>query len=330
LLVVLFHASGLMNAPKYWGEKPYGSLFDTSYAGVEFFFVLSGFIIAYAHHQDIGNPAAAGRYALRRVTRIYPIYWLVTLAVLPFSPNEWADVAGSLTLLPFNGPVAALAVGWTLFHEVLFYVFFAILILNLRAGLLVGSIWFASIALWPSAVYVTQPINLLFFVGMAAFLAFRSLSVPAPRTIAVLGCAIFAVTCAMVGDSPTPLALLGFGVGSGLAILGAAAAEKAGLSASAPLVLLGAASYSIYLIHYPALSLLAKILIRLPSNAVVPTQVTFLLLVVGAVAAGILFYLLIEKPLLALFRAPARRLSSTHSGRPRPAKGSPASERPAA
>ncbi|NBQ54213.1 MAG: acyltransferase, partial [Proteobacteria bacterium] len=50
--------------------------------GVDFFFVLSGFIILHAHMDDIGRPARLGRYLWRRAVRVYPIYWIcLTLSV---------------------------------------------------------------------------------------------------------------------------------------------------------------------------------------------------------------------------------------------------------
>ncbi len=50
VLVVLAHTSAsVFDQRKYWPANPVGPLFDFGHAGVEFFFVLSGFIILYAH-----------------------------------------------------------------------------------------------------------------------------------------------------------------------------------------------------------------------------------------------------------------------------------------
>ena len=51
-------------------------------SGVDFFFVLSGFIIYHAHRGDLGRSERAGRYAKRRLVRIYPLYLIMTLAAL--------------------------------------------------------------------------------------------------------------------------------------------------------------------------------------------------------------------------------------------------------
>jgi peptidoglycan/LPS O-acetylase OafA/YrhL len=47
--------------------------------GVSLFFVLSGFIICFAHRRDIGVPDRLGRYCWKRFARIYPTYWIFSL-----------------------------------------------------------------------------------------------------------------------------------------------------------------------------------------------------------------------------------------------------------
>jgi peptidoglycan/LPS O-acetylase OafA/YrhL len=56
----------MVGTPFRWGD-----------AGVEFFFVLSGFIIASAHAGDISRPARLIPYLQRRIIRIYPPYWII-------------------------------------------------------------------------------------------------------------------------------------------------------------------------------------------------------------------------------------------------------------
>jgi peptidoglycan/LPS O-acetylase OafA/YrhL len=69
--------------------------------------------------------------------------------------------------------------------------------------------------------------------------------------------------------------------------------------------LLGDASYSIYLVHFFALSLLAKIFWACGAARIIPPMIAYLLLASLAVAAGTLCHLIIERPLLALTRRKA-------------------------
>ena len=82
VLVVLYHAGRMLALPQYAGHVALGGVFNFGNAGVDFFFVLSGFIIFFVHEKDIGQTQRLPAYIWSRVTRIYPIYWLVTAIVL--------------------------------------------------------------------------------------------------------------------------------------------------------------------------------------------------------------------------------------------------------
>lgn len=49
------------------------------WVAVDFFFVLSGFVIASAYHRRLRTAADAGRFALRRFGRLYPLHFAVLL-----------------------------------------------------------------------------------------------------------------------------------------------------------------------------------------------------------------------------------------------------------
>lgn len=314
VLVVLFHATVIFAAPKYWNTVILGDAFMFGFAGVEFFFVLSGFIMMHVHRQDIGRSERLRAYFEKRAARIYPIYWIVSLAVLAMAvtvnPVRWSDVFNTPLLIGPNS-VALLGVAWTLFHEVLFYLLFAGLILHGRVGWSVLAIWFVLSSLWfgrTAPHYALSSINLLFGFGIAAaLLLWRT---PIPRVVLCLGASAFialgveTVRLDVLSDSTRELA---FGLAAALAIAGAVKAELSG-SIRVPdwLSRLGDSSYALYLIHYPLLSIIAKVWMATPLRWI-PAAVAFPIVVLLCVGAGYLLHIAIEKPLLQRLR---RRPSS--------------------
>jgi exopolysaccharide production protein ExoZ len=86
--------------------------------------------------------------------------------------------------------------------------------------------------------------------------------------------------------------------GSMLLIGGLAAWEQANpLKLPRFVLVLGDASYSIYLVHYPVLSALAKITKTMRFDTLVPHAILFVGFLVVATAAGLAFYVWIERPL---------------------------------
>src|SRR5437870_555325 len=110
-----------------FGSVPLGDFFVFGHAGVDFFFVLSGFIIFYVHADDIGRPYRLMHYLRRRFTRIYPFYWvisLLTLTAIVLSAHQGLPSAGqfiaSALLIPLND-IVIVPVAWTLQQEIVFY-----------------------------------------------------------------------------------------------------------------------------------------------------------------------------------------------------------------
>lgn len=117
-------------------------------SGVDLFFVISGFIMvtvtADSHASAVYNSSlakrrvGAWRFFYMRLSRIYPLYWLVTAVVLVIflghpsflnAPHfSLSFVIHSFLLLPQTG-LPLLMVGWSLVHEMYFYVVFALFLL---------------------------------------------------------------------------------------------------------------------------------------------------------------------------------------------------------
>jgi peptidoglycan/LPS O-acetylase OafA/YrhL len=123
-------------------------------AGVDIFFIISGFIML---HVSFRNPACSpppGSFLWRRATRIYPLYWLCCFAMLAASAAgflrgqhwSWTDVATSLLLFP--GDHLLINVSWTLVYELYFYLVFAVALLaRSRAATAIASMT-AIVVLW--------------------------------------------------------------------------------------------------------------------------------------------------------------------------------------
>ena len=62
--------------------EPLALWLGMGFLGVDFFFVLSGFIIMYAHMDDARTSAALKRYAFKRLSRIYPAYLPVGVGMI--------------------------------------------------------------------------------------------------------------------------------------------------------------------------------------------------------------------------------------------------------
>jgi peptidoglycan/LPS O-acetylase OafA/YrhL len=107
-------------------------LFMEGGAGVPFFFILSGFVLAYSYHDRLARPSGRelARYAVSRFARIWPVYMLsvALIALRPVGPlpSGAGAVAANLLLVQVwppttEVPVSINPVAWSLSVEVFFY-----------------------------------------------------------------------------------------------------------------------------------------------------------------------------------------------------------------
>ena len=179
---------------------------------------------------------------------------------------------------------------------------------------LAASVIGASNAVNPTGIgFLFSSLHLLFGMGLAAACFVSHRVCRAPAIVALLGVTLFAAaaTDEVRGGMLSADALnVIFGLGSMLILVGVVELERNGkLSIPRPFLFLGEASYSIYLVHFTALSALAKVAVLVTKHVMIPHTVVFIGLVVASTAAGIVYHLLVEVPLLALLGQwrPSRR-----------------------
>ncbi len=314
LAVLFYHANLIVGLQKYFGFRP-ADLFMPGRAGVHYFFVLSGFVITLAHWRDLTGAPDMVNFAWKRFRRIYPLLWvvlvplMVLVAVNPsFSPlggATWWDFITAATIAPpLLSPQSEpfLVAEWTLRYEIVFYLlFFVFLKSRTLFAVLILPILITSVASLAGtaeepANFWVAPYFLLFLMGMVGGWAFRSLPIARPAWLLMAGLAGL-MACAWIACQAaiTPLLTVAIGLASTLVAVGAARAERERPSALVRVfTFVGDASYSIYLVHYPLLSIVMKVLVRATGSA----HLAFVVATGLALAGGICCHLMIERPLL--------------------------------
>jgi peptidoglycan/LPS O-acetylase OafA/YrhL len=280
--------------PAWFG--PLAPMADNGYASVDFFFILSGFILTY----NYADKQAQGKFQRRefwraRLVRLYPVYLLGLLVSLPVLQLEWKyQTTGNffqgvfLTSLMQQGWSPLLATfwntpAWTLSCEVMFYLVFPWALARAwprgrwRLALVLVALWLTALALpllymglhpdgagplnrysggyWLRAVKFTPLPHLpsfLFGIALSYWNDRLQLTDRMRFAMAVVSMAGI-VFCLMQGEK-LPFLLTHDGLLAPLfggLILGLAGTHPlAGLLSLRPLVLLGEASFCLYILHF--------------------------------------------------------------------------------
>jgi peptidoglycan/LPS O-acetylase OafA/YrhL len=113
-------------------------LFSTGAFGVDIFFIISGFIIAYMVSKNTEN------FLIKRIIRIVPLYFLATVAMTltvmffsGFLDNRTISISGFIKSIlfipgPENSGLPILIQGWSLNYEMFFYVIMFLCILFVK------------------------------------------------------------------------------------------------------------------------------------------------------------------------------------------------------
>ena len=283
LLVAFYHGQHVVKQALGLERLPFGGFFEFGHAGVEFFFVLSGFIIFYVHRTDLNAPRKLPEFVWKRAGRIYPVFWFVMILYVSKSviggEFEWGHFLKTIFLLP-QPPYPLLIQSWTLVHEQLFYLVFALAIVNVKLSCLLVSCWLVAFAFMPFSGLdaggamsdfvrtVWSGYNFLFIIGIFVAWFTRRAHVPVPRVLAVVGMLSFLATGMADNqkgfEANVATGILLYGLSSGLVLLGLVAAEARGLLRMGRWAnWMGDLSYPLYLIHGAVISVTSIVFLKL-------------------------------------------------------------------
>lgn len=331
LMVVVCHSSTMFALDKYFGYEVFNGILQSGSKGVELFFTLSGYIIAYTTlTPDLSPKTSIASFARRRAFRLLPMMWLSVLAYfllrsLLIGQQETGPYVRAATLFPL-GTVSPNVI-WTLRHEFLFYLVVGASFALRRYWKYVTLAWILSPLIYFStsssqgselAGFFFSKLNLLFGVGICvAVLDLKGLIKSSASSKNVLIILTLCCLAIIVGDhlyfafsgdkreTPNSLSIIYYLVLGGFCAITLAVARCMGSAQPSRrierlLFRLGEASYSIYLFHEMFLSLALSVLAKRFSGTwpwlVILSSSCF------AILATYSIYWFVERPLLNLLR----------------------------
>lgn len=298
--------------------------FTFGVAGVDVFFIISGFIIAYTADPDRG----IFYFIKRRVARVVPLYWFLTIGiaaialVMPSLLNstafEFGHLIKSLFFIAHEAPSGEikpmLFLGWTLNYEVFFYALFALALLGGRwatwiciALLLTAVAWGGVVGQAlnmppPIVKFYTNTFLLEFAYGILLCIAWKHFPALFKRCQMTffLSFLVAVAINILMPDLPGHLA---YGLPAFLLVAASLPVEKVNHSILVAMVIGGDISYSLYLSHPYIVQVVVKI--SAPVLGFYGTIAACAIAVVVAIACAWLLYKLIEVPSQKLFQKPA-------------------------
>lgn len=295
------------------------SLVKGSYLFVDFFFVLSGFVIAYNYIERIKDAPSLGRYLKKRFLRLYPLHLFILLLFAGYvlmrnmtsQPMDAEQMTAystkgfyvSLlllnsfplpgnTVLQWNGP------SWSISAEMVSYIFFgAVMLIFRRSSIL---LWVAVIAAACVALGSLDAMSLTFdngwlrgligfSCGVITYHAYTRLKSPGKMLATFLEVGLLAASLALISAQYLFTQYRIFLDVVFMAVILVFAFQNGQLSqfinSMAPLRRLGELSYSIYMVH-----ILVIVLLTIAWNKLVPKFTGAEHVQVVAVAAAVIVF----------------------------------------
>jgi peptidoglycan/LPS O-acetylase OafA/YrhL len=321
--------------------------------GVQIFFVISGFVIAYTLRSAQITPGFLGNFAFRRSLRLDPPYWFTILFVIALytltsslfdiqdglmsEAPTWDQLLAHVFYLQNVLGYSNLSVGfWTLCIEVQFYILFALLLGFAQRLTSHCSDRRAEGAHWLPLILTFAPLGIasLFWFSLdrqntdwvTHFFAFFFLGAMAWWTLEgrmpkLAFWALVAVILLRQRTNGTLDMTVALAVGVTI-YLGILTGRSDRWLRYAWLQRLGKISYSLYLIHYPISWIITTLGYELTGNAPLPAAGWLVLSLIASVGVAHTLHLAIESPAMRFSRRfkgfPARPNARVSSGAPIP------------
>jgi peptidoglycan/LPS O-acetylase OafA/YrhL len=303
------------------------------HVGVDVFFVISGFIIAWVAILGPKGPEPPGEFLVKRAFRLAPPYWLMSVLHSTWlNPVSTGVLLTSLAFLPqantdapyFGYP--ALYVGWSLNYEVFFYALcalglalfgrraLAVVALGLFTTTVIMPFWHSGLVQRsPEALYdwatplqamAANPLVLEFLLGAGLawlYAAHRHRLTPAlARVLLAVGVTTFVLS--VTGPVPK-FDLVGRGLPAGALLVGMVAMEHCGaLRIPRMAVWLGETSYALYLVHPSVIEATHRVVGVLAPERIGTQLMLFAINLGLTVALAALLHRYVEQPSIALGR----------------------------
>ncbi len=315
-----------------WGILPRSDYMLLA-GGVDIFFVISGFVM---WGVTSGREGGSWDFFSRRLKRIVPLYWLMTTVMLltlvidpaagQSSRLELWHVVSSYLFVPSLHPVKGvfeplLFPGWTLNYEMAFYILFAgallgpsrwrlvLVMVPLIALMLVGLLPHSKTSL---VEFYCNTMLFEFAAGCALGAAMTATKpITPPAWTAALMIVLGVVLAVSFKWTPTWPRGLAWGIPAALFVSGWVFLERSYRPASVRFfLLLGDASYSIYLSHVIVLSAAFQAVHRMAqARGAVGEILASAILVAICTVSGVALYWLVERPLIAWFKGPPLKVA---------------------
>ncbi len=337
LSVLIYHFSIQFNAAGGSNNHWFYYLFNQiGYAGVDFFFVISGYIM-WVTTQEKQNKLPALNFAYKRATRIFFGYWpyfLLAVIIITFFPSlisSNTNLTGSFFLTELETSKLLIQVAWTLQYELYFYGLFTMLLFIDKKHVLkaIGSLVFLILVyqfyiqlqpnenlLKPNSDlfnFMFSPFCLQFFTGCLLGHYFQTKRLNHLPLILLTGLAILisaiylqesVLYTSLISINHLNLRVVIFGSSAVLLLAVIIECEMRGRILLKKIsTVLGGASYSIYLSHTLVISLVFVLGWQnwMLLNSESPGLWIFLLMIL-TVFYSIMHYKWIEQPLMSIAR----------------------------